>query len=376
MKKKRRFGRRVFCVLIVLFMGVIWQNDFLSQEPAEVRSLRKQEILQTDDNYREYYFGLLTEDEKKIYREMLSGIQERQDEFYLTSSNEQLISKVYHALLKDHPELFWVHNREEVYTTAYTDQEIQEIMAFMEHALEEVKEQITQDMSAYDKVKTVYTYLIDHAEYEASEDDQNIAGIFWKKKAVCAGYARAVQYLLEQLGVPCIYVEGNARDGDEGHAWNIVEINGEQYYVDATNGDQPAFLEGGAVSLEEHKTTIYDYLCPFPQEYEENYTASDEFPVPACTATDMNFYVRNGACFDTYDWSSVYDLCRLRIDSDAAVVRFKFGSQAAYDEAYMDLIDSNHIQDIAKYYMEVHGLSQISYHYGVIDNMKTLYFMF
>ena len=69
-------------------------------------------------------------------------------------------------------------------------------------------------------------------------------------------------------------------------------------------------------------------------------------------------------------------LCRLRIDSDAAVVRFKFGSQAAYDEAYMDLIDSNHIQDIAKYYMEVHGLSQISYHYGVIDNMKTLYFMF
>lgn len=228
MKKKRRFGRRVFCVLIVLFMGVIWQSDLLSQEPAEVRSLRKQEILQTDDNYREYYFGLLTEDEKKIYREMLSGIQERQDEFYLTSSNEQLISKVYHALLKDHPELFWVHNREEVYTTAYkgtdycrfspgytyTDQEIQEIMAFMEHALEEVKEQITQDMSAYDKVKTVYTYLIDHAEYEASEDDQNIAGIFWKKKAVCAGYARAVQYLLEQLGVPCIYVEGNARDSD------------------------------------------------------------------------------------------------------------------------------------------------------------------
>ena len=71
----------------------------------------------------------------------------------------------------------------------------------MEHALEEVKEQITQDMSAYDKVKTVYTYLIDHAEYEASGDDQNIAGIFWKKKAVCAGYARAVQYLLEQLGI-------------------------------------------------------------------------------------------------------------------------------------------------------------------------------
>ncbi len=107
-----------------------------------------------------------------------------------------------------------------------------------------------------------------------------------------------------------------------------------------------------------------------------NYIASDEFQVPTCTATDMNFYVRYGACFDSYDWDSAYNLCKLRIDSNAAVVRFKFSSQEAFDEAYMNLVDSNHIQDIARYYLEVHGLSQISYHYGVIDNMKTLYFMF
>ena len=107
-----------------------------------------------------------------------------------------------------------------------------------------------------------------------------------------------------------------------------------------------------------------------------NYTASDEFEVPACTATDMNFYVRNGACFNDYVWDDVYDLCKLRIDSDAAVVRFKFSTQEAFEEAYMELIDSNRIQDIARYYMEVHGVSQISYHYGILDNMKTLYFMF
>ncbi|MFR2213024.1 MAG: hypothetical protein ACLS61_03900 [Ruminococcus sp.] len=54
-------------------------------------------------------------------------------------------------------------------------------------------------------------------------------------------------------------------------------MNGNDYYFDATNGDQPEFLEGDAVQLAEHKTILYDYLCPFPEEYEMTYTPSDEF---------------------------------------------------------------------------------------------------
>ena len=69
-----------------------------------------------------------------------------------------------------------------------------------------------------------------------------MAGIFWKKQAVCAGYAGAAQYLLEYLNVPCIYVEGKTAGSTEGHAWNIITLEGEYYYFDATNGDQPEFL--------------------------------------------------------------------------------------------------------------------------------------
>ena len=36
------------------------------------------------------------------------------------------------------------------------------------------------------------------------------------------------------------------------------------------------FLNGNAAQLEEHKTIIYDYLCPFPEEYEKTYTPSEE----------------------------------------------------------------------------------------------------
>lgn len=389
--KKKRFWRRFFWLLPVLILFVICSNNFFSKEPGEIRKLREQKVQQTDeDQYQEYYFKLLSEDEQRIYRQMLNGIRERQNEFYLTSADEDVISKVYHALLKDHPELFWVHNREEVYTTSYkgtdycrfspgytyTEQEISEIMTEMQNVVNEVNAEITQNTSDYDKVKMIYTYLIDHTEYEASDDDQNIAGVFWKKKAVCAGYARAVQYLLEQLGIPCIYVEGSARDSDEGHAWNIVKINGQYYYVDATNGDQPSFLEGGAVQLEEHKTVIYDYLCPFPQEYEQVYTASDEFPVPECMASDLNFYVLNQACFDTYEEQQIYDFCRMRLDNGAAVVRFKFTSQDAFDSAYRQWIQDGYIQNVARYYLQLYGLETVEYHYGILDNLKTMYFMF
>lgn len=369
-------------------------KGIFSKEPSEVRDLRNQDIQETDENgYQEYYFNLLQDTEKRIYREMLDGIRKRKDNFYLTTSEETEINKVYHALLKDHPELFWVHNRQEVYTTSYqgsdycefspgytyTDQEVAEIQQSMQYAVQEVSALIPQGADTYEKVRVVYTYLIDLADYGASDDDQNIAGVFWRKQAVCAGYARAVQYLLEQLDISCIYVEGDTRDSDEGHAWDIVQIDGAYYYVDATNGDQPRFLEGDAVQLAEHKTIIYDYLCPFPQEYEQVYTASDEFPVPECTATDRNFYVMNQACFNFYDYQTLYDFCCMRLDNGAAVVRFKFWDQNDFDTAYSQWLQDSggeYIQNIAKYYMKLYGISTVEYHYGVLENFKTMYFMF
>ena len=386
MRHKRflRYTGTVLVAALILEAGLSWSD------PKEVKLLRQQEVAATDEGHQEYYFQLLDEEQKRCYREMLEGIRDRQEEFYLTLADDSRVDLTYHALLKDHPELFWVHNREKVYKTTYrgedyclfspgytyTDEEVEQIRQSMETAFEEVQAQLGADASDYEKAKTVYTYIIDSAEYKASEHDQNIAGVFWKKEAVCAGYAGAVQYLLERLDVPCIYVEGSAQGSDDGHAWNICLLDGQYYYVDATNGDQPEFLEGDAVQLAEHKTTIYDYLCPFPWEYEITYTPSDEFPVPECTSVDMNFYVLNQGCFDYYDWQTIYDYCVMRLNNGAAVVRFKFSDQDAFDQARSQWIDGDAVQDVARYYMQMYGLNQVEYHYGVLENLKTIYYMF
>lgn len=389
--KIRKFFLNLFTfvlLILVVFLGIQMFSFF--KGPPEVQKMRKVEVAMEEEGHQEYYFGLLTEEEKRGYRELLDGVRKRKEKFYLTISGDGAVNRVYHAVLKDHPEIFWIHNRKQVYKTvyasgeycqfapeySYSEAEVSEILSSMEQAYEEVRSLLEQNADDYEKVKAAYTWLIDNVDYVSSEDDQSIAGAFWRREAVCAGYAGALQYLLERLEVPCIYVEGSSADSDEGHAWNLVKLEGEYYYVDATNGDQPDFLEGDAVLLAEHKTTIYDYLCPFPQEYERNYTPSPEFPVPPCTSRDKNFYVMNGACFETYDRESVYDLCRLRLDNGAAVVRFKFANREAFEEAHEDLIVNNAVQEVARYYMDLYGLGQVSYHYGILENLKTMYFMF
>lgn len=365
-------------------------KSIISGEPKEVEELRQMEVAQSEEGHQEYYFKQLTEEEQRVYRELLKGIRVREKEFYLMISDDDSIDRSYHAVLKDHPEIFWVHNREKIYKTTYsdsdycvftpgytyTDGEIDEIQTAMEQSFQEVRALIPEDASDYEKVRIVYTYVIDHTQYQTGEDDQSIAGVFWKKSAVCAGYAGAVQYLLERLDIPCIYVDGSTKGSTEGHAWDIVKIGQEYYYVDATNGDQPDFLNGDAAQLEEHKTIIYDYLCPFPEEYEKTYTPSEELTVPACTAKDLDFYVLNQGYFEDYSWQDIYDYCKMRLDNGAAVVRFKFGSQEAFSEACQELLDDGVVQNVAQYYMKLHGLGQVEYHYGVMDNFYTIYFIF
>ena len=401
--KKRNFCPMVAAVLTAAVIlqpfsasaGALGQirsiaKSIISGEPKEVEELRQMEVAQSEEGHQEYYFKQLTEEEQRVYRELLKGIRAREKEFYLTISDDDSIDRSYHAVLKDHPEIFWVHNREKIYKTTYsdsdyciftpgytyTDSEIDEIQTAMEQSFQEVRALIPEDAGDYEKVRIVYTYVIDHTQYQTGEDDQSIAGVFWKKSAVCAGYAGAVQYLLERLDIPCIYVDGSTKGSTEGHAWDIVKIGQEYYYVDATNGDQPDFLNGDAAQLEEHKTIIYDYLCPFPEEYEKTYTPSEELTVPACTAKDLDFYVLNQGYFEDYSWQDIYDYCKMRMDNGAAVVRFKFGSQESFSEACQELLDDGVVQNVAQYYMKLHGLGQVEYHYGVMDNFYTIYFIF
>lgn len=57
---------------------------------------------------------------------------------------------------------------------------------------------------------------------------------------VCAGYAKAFQYLCYQVGIECKMVSGDVafpNGGGGSHMWNIVTLDGKNYIVDITNAD-------------------------------------------------------------------------------------------------------------------------------------------
>ena len=75
------------------------------QEPEQVKNLREQETAQTEEGHQEYYFQLLRDQEKYLQTDA-PGYPGEKEEFYLTSSEDEVIDRAYHAVLKDHPEPF------------------------------------------------------------------------------------------------------------------------------------------------------------------------------------------------------------------------------------------------------------------------------
>ena len=121
--------------------------------------------------------------------------------------------------------------------------------AAMEQADLILAQVVTDDMSDYDITKALHDYLVLNCAYDYDNylhntipsESYTAEGALLKGTAVCSGYARAYALLMERAGIPCEYVSGYAGGG---HAWNVVQIDGEWYHVDTTWDDPVPDREG------------------------------------------------------------------------------------------------------------------------------------
>lgn len=273
------------------------------------------------DGASSFTFDRLGEAEQIWYKDMerLIGSMEEKGELseqgIESGLDETNIDKIFQCLLNDHPEFFYVDG----YTyTKYTREEellsvefagnysmdmetARQRKVMIEEAVEPIVGGISADASDYDKVKYVYETIILNTEYNLNApDNQNIYSVFVNKSSVCQGYAKATQYLLNRLGVECTMVQGNVDTG-EGHAWNLVFVDGSFYYVDTTWGDVYYKGESGNRSKAGYPEINYDYLCITTKDLLRTHILNTYVPLPECVDTKDNYYVREGALFTDYD---------------------------------------------------------------------------
>lgn len=317
-----------------------------------------------------YHYDRISEAEKRLYVELYQIMIMRGEDIRVSTMDTDEIARVFQCVLNDHPEIFYVEGytftkytlgeelKKLTFTATYsmdeaeTDQNQSQIDAYVKDCLSGIPEGADE----YEKVKYIYEYIINHTDYNAlAEENQNICSVFLYGQSVCQGYAKAMQYLLNQMKVYSTLVIGRVSPG-EGHAWILVRIDGDYYYVDPTWGDASYQIEGldkeGADS-ENLPTINYDYLCVTTKQLLLTHTIEPVVNLPECTSMEANYYVREGAYFTSVDKESLKSLFDREYEKGSSYVTLKCSSVEVFREMEQRLIDE---QEIFRYLKSPDGV--------------------
>ena len=377
-----RFKKLYIALFMLLFLTGCSSEEILSEVPQtivlpveEIDSLPGQEAEETtaesdntescsllEEGGSRFAYESLDAQEQIWYGEIEQALGEMTDTVKLSTEpigqglDEQDIDRIFQCVLIDHPEIF--------YTTGYTytkysrgdrtvgidfagtyslprEEAVNKAEEIRERASEWLSD-IPSDASEYDKVKAVYEKIIFSTDYDLNaSDNQNIASVFLGNSSVCQGYAKATQYLLNHLGVMCTLVQGTVDTG-EAHAWNLVRVEGDYYYVDTTWGDASYRMEDGS-GQEELPEINYDYLCVTTQELLRTHRIESVVAMPECTATQANYYVREGVYFTSYDAEQMQSIFDRAWESGRTEITLKCADEECYREICRVLINEQEI---------------------------------
>lgn len=371
----------ILCVMIFgIAVGVVLllRDDEVRQQVRQTfdaEEIPYQEVGDVEaETGRKYYYEQLKEEEQQVYLELLQGVQEEQGEIYVHASDAVRTNEIFQYVLKDYPEIFWCdgtttstsYEGKENYTILqpvylYTGETRAQKQTEIEAAAEEILADISPETEDYEKILYVYETLVNTVDYDLeATDSQNIYSVFVNRRSVCAGYAKATQYLLEKLDVYCTYVTGMAKE--QYHAWNLVMCGGDYYYVDTTWGDPVFQGQEEAQAWYGQNYVNYDYLCCNDAELLKTHIPDGDMPLPACEKMDYNYYVRNGMYYEFYDSQEALQAMNDVIASGSNPVVFKYASAESYAEAKEDIF-GNIIEKAARNLADWYGLSQVNYSY-------------
>ena len=302
------------------------------------------------------------QDERSAYEILYDGVCQFESEITgLSKFSEQELVSAYTQLLRDYPEFFWVWESYTIYTSddgtvscfcPELTMDVDKARQAQEVVLREA-EKIVEAASSlehpYEKALFIHDYIVNSIDYDTDalkndilfREASTIYGVLINKKAICSGYAKAYQYLLELCGVNAICVGGYAitDNSNQAHMWNIIQLDQEYYHVDVT-WDDPV-VENTA-----YAAPSYAYFCLTTNEILQDHTIDHGQNIPDCTATKYNYYIYNHLFSKKYTFGDVYNIVERAANDGKKVVEIKFGNAYELKRAIDDLYVEERIFEI------------------------------
>ena len=187
--------------------------------------------------------------DRKIYAKLYNSIEKYQSEIkFEPETSTARIHHIFLRVLADNPILFWV--KKDIEFVNSSDFLIANLFfIFPKEKIIDIKHKITREInkiydictpdctSDYELELAVHDYLTQTIEYvnDGCAEQQTMVGPILNKKGVCEGIAFAFSYIMGVFGIRCTTVYGRIQNEQDGHAWNIIFLEGKGYHVDVTH---------------------------------------------------------------------------------------------------------------------------------------------
>lgn len=313
--------------------------------------------------------------EKKLYdliAESVTVISETKDEndHYRTERvnikgvhmSESEIRRAINAFVFDNPQIFWLDNlfgyayvgddtMAEFYSVISAD-ECEKKYVVLQSAINRIMASLEEGMSESDREKFMHDFIINNCIYNSTVSSMSDGweyfsayGSIVKGEAVCEGYAKSMQLLLNLSGIECTTIRGDSEG--VGHMWNVVNIDNEWYHLDSTWDDTTngAIYDFFNVDDEMIKTSH----TISPNVYEASFDESSEndlrynFFVPECNSTKAGYYSQNAAVIISFDEETEKKVVSALVsaaNSKEQYLPIMFGSEMNYEE-YINMMFFN-----------------------------------
>ena len=343
----------LICTLAILFSGCSLPLPHRAEEPNAEKyvdstkyiheyreNLQYQQLGYTEQNaYGQIYTAIRDNEQTDCTVPDANGQQQPGIRIPLADvqfSREQM-SHLFETFFRDNPRFFYLSrtyslegyelNGQTVYDTLLlqftmdADERETAIDAF-NRALTSLLAQCPKTDDDYEIELFLHDRLLQSCTYDnqaaASSSDTHANaysayGALIEGKAVCEGYAKAMQILLNAAAIPTTVVLGNAVEDGEPHMWNLTKINGQYYYLDPTWNDDDA----GDRVLHTYFNITTDMLL-------RTHTPEKDAYAIKCSALTDNYHHRNATFIDTYERDAIAEVIAAAVQAGDTTIELRF----------------------------------------------------